>query len=85
MRIIGITISFAGKPRIKARRIMPSRPMILPTGSRKFAIVIRIEVSFTEQFARIQIRSPAGAAVIHALPSTKMVLSNIERTITFPI
>ncbi len=85
IKIIGITISFAGKPRIKASRIIPSSPMILPTGSKKSASIMRIDVSFIEQLASTQIRSPAGAAVIQALPRTKMVLSNIDRTITFPI
>ena len=33
-------------------------------------------------FARSQIRSPAGTAIITALPRTKTVLSSMERTIT---
>ena len=34
----GITISFAGKPAIKAISMKPSRPIAFPIGSRKFAI-----------------------------------------------
>ena len=33
--IIGITVSFAGKPSTKAIIITPSRPMALPNGSKK--------------------------------------------------
>lgn len=36
-------------------------------------------------FAKSHITSPAGAATTAALPSTKSVRSNIERTITLPI
>ena len=36
-------------------------------------------------FARSHIRSPAGAAAAQALPKTKIVLSKMERTMTFPI
>ena len=35
IRIIGITISFAGNPSRKPERITPSSPIILPRGSRK--------------------------------------------------
>ena len=34
--IIGITISFAGNPRMKARRITPSSPISRANGSKKF-------------------------------------------------
>ena len=34
MSIIGSTVSFAGKPKIKARRIMPSIPKSRAAGSR---------------------------------------------------
>jgi hypothetical protein len=34
--IIGITISFAGNPKINAINITPSRPIVLANGSRKF-------------------------------------------------
>ena len=42
-------------------------------------------IPFIFKFAIIQIIIPAGAATAIALPSTNSVLSNIERTNTFPI
>ena len=38
MIIMGITISFAGNPRIKATNMTPSSPKIFANGSRKFEI-----------------------------------------------
>ena len=83
--IIGITISFAGNPRMKARRIFPSMPRNFPTGSRISESRERIVESPKEVFARIHIISPAGTATAQALPSTNIVRSNMERTITLPI
>ena len=39
--MIGITISFAGRPRIKARIITPSKPNNCPNGSRVFDMLRR--------------------------------------------
>ena len=36
INIIGITVSFAGNPRIKAKIITPSNPKSRPNGSKKF-------------------------------------------------
>ena len=38
MIIMGITISLAGNPNIKATNMIPSKPKILANGSRKFEI-----------------------------------------------
>lgn len=59
--IIGITISFAGSPRIKARIITPSSPSSCPKGSRVFAMFIKRLVSFIVVFDSIHIIKPAGA------------------------
>ena len=82
---IGSTISLAGKPRMKAIRITPSRPMSLANGSRKLVQCASTEQSPTVMFAISQMMMPAGAATEIALPKTNNVLSNIERMITFPI
>ncbi len=83
--MIGTTISLAGKPKIKAIRMTPSRPRSFANGSKKFAQWFRRLMSPIITFAMIQIRRPAGMAMITALPSTNRVRSKIERTITFPI
>lgn len=64
---------------------MPSMPRNFPGTSRKPASFESIVISPTEALARIQIRSPAGAATRHALPSTKIVRSNIDLIMTLPI
>ena len=84
MRMSGITISLAGKPRINAMRITPSSPMRRAKGSRKSAPMRRSVTSPTVTFARIQITRPAGAATAAERASTKRVRSKIERTRTFP-
>ena len=80
--IIGRTVSLAGKPRINARSIVPSRPIALANGSR----IEEIEESKVSPpiviFAKHQMISPAGAATAAALPKTNRVLSKIERTMT---
>ena len=81
--IIGTTISFAGKPKIKASKIIPSSPIIFAKGSKKSAACKSIVLSPTKTFDIMKIKSPAGAAVIKARESTKTVRSKIDLTITF--
>lgn len=83
--IIGMTISFAGKPRIKAIKITPSRPSSEAKGSRKLEQMKSNVSPLTVTLAINQITRPAGAATVMALPSTKRVLSKIERIITLVI
>ena len=83
--IIGMTISLAGNPRIKAIRMTPSIPSSLPNGSRKLVQWASRVISPTVIFAISQIKSPAGAATMTALPRTNSVRSKTERTITLPI
>lgn len=83
--IMGITVSFAGNPKMNAIKIMPSSPISLPSGSKKFAHILSTLSPPTVIFAARNIISPAGAATIAALPRTKRVLSNTERTITCEI
>lgn len=83
--IIGMTISFAGKPRMNAIKITPSSPISFANGSRKSAQVFSRLVSPHLILATSQISNPAGAATAAALPSTNRVRSKIDRTITFPI
>lgn len=84
MIIIGITISFAGKPRIKAINITPSSPIIFANGSKNVETYVKMLASPTVIFAINHIIKPAGAATAAALPKTNSVRSKIERTITFP-
>ena len=81
---MGTTISFAGKPNIKARRITPSSPMNFANGSRNAAQRLSRLSPPAWIFAIHQIIIPAGAATQTALPRTKTVLSKTERTITCP-
>ena len=74
----------AGKPRIKAMRMMPSSPIRVPRGSRKPAMCIRRLSPPTVRLARSQITRPAGAATATARPRTNRVRSKMERTMTFP-
>lgn len=83
--MIGITISLAGKPNINANKITPSNPITLANGSKKLEQVVSKDTPPRFVFARIHINNPAGAATTIALPNTKRVLSQIERTMTFPI
>ena len=80
--IIGTTISFAGIPRRKASKIVPSSPRNCAKGSKKPEADSSRETPFWETFARIQIRSPAGAAAIIALFKTCRVLVKKECTST---
>ena len=82
---MGITVSFAGKPNIKASSIAPSSPIILPMGSSAAAQMLKMLAPFTFIFAASQIISPAGAATAAARPKTNSVRSKTERTITLPI
>ena len=83
--IIGITVSFAGKPRIKAIRITPSSPINLPIGSSAAEQTESMLSPPIYTFAASHIISPAGAATAAALPKTNSVRSKIDRTITLPI
>ncbi len=65
--------------------MVPSKPNNFPNGSKKAAQCDNNVASPAVTFAKIQIMNPAGAATITALPKTKMVLSNKDLTITFPI
>lgn len=80
--IMGTTISFAGKPKIKASRITPSSPNNLANGSKNSEQIARILASPIITLAISQIISPAGAATNTALPRTNRVRSNKERRIT---
>lgn len=82
--IIGITISFAGKPKINAIKITPSIPNKLANGFKKVVQCVSILTPDIFKLANIHINIPAGSATEIALPSTNSVLSNKERTITFP-
>lgn len=85
IRMMGMTISLAGRPRMNAIRITPSRPKKRANGSRN-AVPWASSVSPpTFTFASIQIISPAGAAMTTARLNTNSVLSNMERTMTLPI
>ena len=81
---MGITISFAGIPKINAVKIYPSNPIILAKGSRKFEIIFKIDNPFILILAKSQITRPAGIATSIALNSINKHLSKIERTIIFP-
>ena len=83
--IIGITISFAGSPKINANKITPSIPMSLAGISSTPAKYDNNVILLIFQFAITQRRIPAGAAVKTARPSTNIVLSKTERIITLPI
>ena len=79
IRIIGSTISLAGKPSKKPERIAPSSPISLPAGSRNSDRYIISDLFSISKCASIQMTAPAGAATITALPRIKTVLSKIER------
>ena len=80
IRIIGISNSFAGSDKIKARRMIPFMPNILPIGSMKRAIICN-----QPKFPRIHRRIPAGAATFSARPAICRVLSKSDRTRICPI
>lgn len=82
--MIGITISFAGKPRMNASSITPSSPKKLPRGSKKSEQSLIIVVPLTVVFDINHISIPAGMDTTTALDSTNNVLSKTERTIIFP-
>ena len=83
--IIGITISFAGKPKINAIKIMPSNPIKFPIGFKKLPKCVKSVPPQTETFAISHIIRPAGAETVIARPKTNSVLSKTERTKTLPI
>ena len=82
---MGITISLAGSPNIKANKITPSSPKSVAKGFKKFAQWLKTELLPIDIFAIIQIISPAGAATETLRPKTKSVLSKIERIKSFNI
>lgn len=79
IRIRGITISLAGRPRMKAIRITPSNPMREAKGARKDAQRFRRLMPFIRRFAIAQIRIPAGMAAVIARPRMNRVRSRMER------
>ena len=83
--IIGTTISFAGKPKMKAISITPSSPKILPIGSKNCDAAVSSEIPPTVILLISHIISPAGTAAIIARESTNSVRSKTDRTITFII
>ena len=83
--IIGITISFAGIPKINDKSITPSRPINLPMGSKNCADNVSKDISFISVLARHQIIIPAGIAEVTALAKTNIVRSKIECIITSAI
>ena len=85
MMMMGTTISLAGKPRINASRITPSRPKKRAAGSKNAALRVRSVWPSSVRFAMTHISMPAGAATIAARPRTNSVRSKMERTITLPI
>ena len=84
IKIMGKKISFAGRAKINASKIVPSKPKNLPIGFKKFVQYLNIETPPTFMLDKHQIISPAGAATATARPNTKSVRSNIERIITLP-
>ena len=60
--ISGRTISLAGRPKIKAIKITPSSPKILPNGSKNAAQMLSRVCPFIKMFALSQIINPAGIA-----------------------
>ena len=70
---------------MNASNITPSSPIRFANGFKKVEVCIKIEVLLICILAIIQINSPAGIAIITALPSTNKVLSNIDLIITLPI
>ena len=65
-------------------KIYPSNPINLANGFKKFAIIVKRFSPFIPMFANSQITSPAGAAVLIALPNTNRVLSKMERIKILP-
>ena len=82
---IGITISLAGKPRMKDISMKPSRPSRYAKGSNREAKQLSILEPFKFMLARSQMIAPVGAATHTALLRTNKVRSNIERIIILPI
>ena len=83
--MMGITISLAGNPSIKANKITPSIPNNFAKGSKKADVKDNNVISPIPILAKIQITRPAGAATITARRNTNSVRSNMERIITCPI
>ena len=82
---MGITISFAGNPRINASSMTPPRPNVFANGSKNKDICFITDKPFMLIFESIHISSPIGADMITARANIWSVLSNMERIITLPI
>lgn len=78
----GRIISAAGRPKIKAARIVPSSPIISPIGSKILVKWKRILFSPIVTFASSFIIIPAGTETVMARTSIFRVLSKKERTST---
>ena len=63
----------------------PSIPKSFANGSKNEEQCAKSDISPIDMFAIIHIIKPAGAATHTARPRTNSVLSNMERTMTFPI
>lgn len=70
---------------MKAVKIYPSSPISCPNGFKKLATYVSRFISPINIFDISHITIPAGAATAKALPSTNMVLSNIDLVITLII
>lgn len=85
MTITGRMVSFAGKPRRNAARMIPSRPIIRPRGSKNPEISLSSDSPSIEILASSHSIMPVGAATHTALPRTNNVRSKTERMITLRI
>ena len=76
MRRMGRTISFAGRPRMKAVRMNPSSPITRAAGCSVWAVDVRmLAPAGVVMLARAHTTAPAGAATINARRSTRSVRS----------
>lgn len=70
---------------INAVRIVPSSPISVPNGSKKFIMYDKIGILLMFVFVKNQIIIPAGIVIYMALPKTNIVLSKIDLIIVFSI
>ena len=78
IRMVGITISFAGIAMMYATRMIPDRPSAKPNGSRAPIRPSASDASPARMLLSSQITAPAGAANTTARQSTISVRSMIE-------
>ena len=83
--IMGMTISLAGVPSIKAISITPSSPNMDAKGWRKREHTFSMHSPLYDIFDISHMTRPAGTATATALPNTKSVLSATERMMMSPI